>query len=188
MNFKQPNISTKTKLYGSLARTSRVVLEGRGLVLDPSCGSMSSQPGYAIYSKGVLEDKGTIQIPLGRTLQERLHYLATCLRNEFPEKFDYVVIEEVPVLRFNKFGRSLKGQVSLHYAVGVMMSAFPVDLFLQITPATWRSFASDEHIEKKALGHSTDEDDAQCMGYAVIEIAKKAAAQGKTKKKRRGKK
>lgn len=186
MEFRQPVINNRTGLYRDVVRVADKVLAGRVLVLDPSCGSLSSLPGYAIYEAGVLKDSGVIEMPIQADLHRRLYYLRKCLTEQFPEKIDAVLYEDIPILRFNKFGRSLKGQVSLHYAVGVILSAFGCDTYLSIAPGTWRSFASEEHLWRKERGEASDESDAVVMGHALMRIAEKAKSAGPKKRKKKG--
>jgi len=142
------------------------------LVLDPSIGSQSSQPGYAIYEKGELVESGVIEMPTSASTARRLYYLGKCLREQFHEKYDVVLIELIPALRFNKFGRSLQSQIPLHYAVAVCMSSFDTDCLLEISPSTWRSYADEQHlVDKKNKMQGMDEQDAICMGHSVLEIA-----------------
>lgn len=178
MEFRTPNINKTTNLYKSIGRRANLILAGRMLVLDPSCGSMSSQPGYAEYINGELIDSGVVEMPVEAQLTRRLYYLGRTLREQFPEKYDVVVVEDIPILRFSKFGRSLASQVSLHYAVGVIYSAFNCDTFLKVAPATWHSFAPDSYIK-------SDESDALVMGHAVLRVAEHVRDNG-FKRKTRG--
>lgn len=178
--FKDPNISTQSKLYKALLRRAELLLTGRVLVLDPSVGSVSSQPGYSIWTAGELEDSGVIDMPTEAKLHRRLFYLRKVLMEEFPGKFDVVVVEDIPTHRFSR-GRgrvyaNAKAQIPLHKAVGVIEASVDCQVLLHIAPVTWRSYASDEHLADKEDGAHTDALDALVMGHAVLQIARHAAA------------
>lgn len=162
-------------------------------MLDPSSGSFSSQPGYAISEAGVEVDSGVIDMPVSADLTRRLYYLGRTLREQFPEKFDVVGVEDVPTHRFRqgRNGRtygSVRQQLSLHKAVAVVEASFDVRHVLHVSPATWRTYASEDHLLCKEMGEATDEQDAQAMLYALIQIARAAAEyRPRTKKKARKK-
>lgn len=184
--YKTPTVSTQSKLYKSLLRRADLLLTGRVLVLDPSVGSLSSQPGYSIWSAGVLEDSGVIDMPTEAKLHRRLFYLRKVLMEEFPGKFDVVVIEDIPTHRFSR-GRgrvyaNAKAQVPLHKAVGVIEASIDCQVLVHIAPITWRSYASDDHLATKEEGGNTDELDAIVMGHSVLQIAKHAAARASKKR------
>jgi hypothetical protein len=178
VNFKTPDISTSTKLYKSVSQHVEAVLGGRMLVLDPSIGSDSSQPGYAIREAGQLTDSGVIDMPRYEDRSRRLWYLRQTLQQQFTEKFDVVVIEDIPTHRFSR-GRggrvfaNAKAQIPLHKAVAVIESCFSCPVIF-IAPVTWHSFAPLDYIK-------SDESDAIVMSHAVVEVAKhvKQRAEGK---------
>lgn len=183
-------VSTQTKLYGAVKPYAAQLLAGRILALDPSVGSWSSQPGYAIFEAGQLIDSGVIEMPVGATRSRRLYYLRRILTDQFTEKFDAVVIEDIPTSRVNRRRGGgvyfdAKAQVPLHKAVGVIESCFDAHT-LFVHPATWRTYATEEHLSMKTRGEPTDERDAVVMGQTVLLLAAHAAAH--PDKKRKGKK
>ena len=170
-----PKVSTQTKLYGAVKPHAQQILAGRLLALDPSIGSWSSQPGYAIFEAGCLTDSGVIEMPVGASRSRRLFYLRRTLTEQFGEKFDAVVIEDIPTSRVNRRRGGgvyfdAKAQVPLHKAVGVIESCFDA-LTLFVHPATWRTYATEEHLNMKARGEPTDERDARVMGETVLLLA-----------------
>lgn len=191
-NMDDVRVSTQTKLYAAVRGYAEKILTGRVLALDPSIGSWSSQPGYAVYMAGVLIDSGVIEMPTEATRSRRLFYLRRVLTEQFPEYFDAVIIEDIPTHRFSR-GRggrqyaNAKAQVPLHKAVGVIESCFDAPCFF-VAPQTWRMHASAEHLSDKERGVSTDERDAVAMGIAVLAVAAHAAAAPTTKRKGRKKK
>ncbi len=173
-------ISTQTNLYSAVRPLAAQILAGRVLALDPSIGSWSSQPGYAISVAGQEVDSGVIEMPTGATRSRRLYYLRRVLTEQFAEQFDAVIIEDIPTHRFSrKRGggsyANAKAQVPLHKAVGVIESCFDAPT-LFIAPQTWRMHADAKHLSDKERGEPTDELDARVMLRAVLAIAAHAAA------------
>lgn len=185
-------VSTQTKLYGAVKPHAAQLLAGRILAFDPSIGSWSSQPGYAIFECGQLTDSGVIEMPVGATRSRRLFYLRRILTEQFADKFDAVVIEDIPTSRVNRRRGGgvyfdAKAQVPLHKAVGVIESCFDA-VCLFVHPATWRMYASEAHLSMKSRGEPTDEADARVMGETVLRLAAHAAANpGRVKKTRKKK-
>lgn len=187
---ESPRISTSTNLYASLRAHAQSAVTGRVLCIDPSVGSFSSQPGYAVLEAGVQVDSGVVDMPVEATRSRRLFYLRRILTEQFAEHYDLVVVEDIPVMRFSKGrgGRSYgnaKAQVPLHKAVGVIESCFDAPVVF-VSPHTWRTHATPEHLHAKEVGESTDELDASAMGRAVVATARHIldAATKPTRKKR----
>lgn len=173
-------VSTQTKLYKHIHPFAAQILAGRVLSLDPSVGSWSSQPGYAISQAGLIVDSGVIEMPVGATRSRRLFYLRRTLLEQFSETFDAVVIEDIPTSRVNRRRGGgvyfdAKAQVPLHKAVGVIESCFDAPCFF-VHPATWRANATAEHLSMKERGEPTDERDAVVMLETVLLNATYAVA------------
>lgn len=156
-----------TQIYADIRNHLKHILDGTILVVDPSIGSMSSQPGWAIYQAGVLIASGTLEIDPRGEKWTRLHELHRLLRNKSLEiEPDLCIFEQVPVTGHG--GRSQVSHASLLYAVGVTMAAVQADAFLGITPIVWKSRTRPEYVK-------SDEGDAIAMGYVVIDIAREIA-------------
>lgn len=140
-----------------------IIQTGRILALDPSCGSASSMPGYAIYEAGVLTDSGIIDVPgIHRDLPYRLQDIARVLRTEFPAP-DVLVIERIPARRFG--GGSATAHASLLAAEGLMMGTLEVPVVVRIRPQAWRALRHEDWVKG-------DEEDAKAMGYALLNVCK----------------
>lgn len=139
--------------------------KGSVLAIDPSSGSYSSQPGYAIYKDGVLEDSGIVEIHSGDHISNRLHRLSKCLRDEFAQP-DILVTENIPPFMAEKGSSpfSTRNVISLHQSVGVIMSVWDVPV-ITVSPRTWRSYIPDKYIKH-------DEHDAIMIGWAALQAAK----------------
>jgi len=177
-------LSKGTKLFKEIKDERVCLITGVVLAVDPSCGSISSMPGWAVYSSGQLQDSGTISLPVGETLQLRLQTLAAGL-----EKIvkvynpDVLVYEDVPAVRFHSSGRTSSGsQASLLKAVGVVLAVPIVSAAIGLRPSVWKRLVSASYTK-------SDENDAVEMGSIAIKIAQEIQndihSKGEAKEKRR---
>jgi hypothetical protein len=161
-DFKLPG--KDTEIYRSVRSNLKYIIEGSILCLDPSMGSMSSQPGYAVYRAGKLVESGKLNIDPRGEKWERLHELHRQLRNLSRRIVpDLCLYENVPVSAHG--GRSQVSHASLLMAVGVTLAAVEADAFIGITPMVWKSRIRDTYVK-------SDEADAIEFGWITIEIAK----------------
>jgi hypothetical protein len=166
----------KSVIWNTAKKHSKLILEGTMLCVDPSIGSNSSMPGYAIYSAGELVDSGTIRLPTSGNHTLRLYELSRSIREDFADlTYDLLIVEEIPMVRYEKFGRSLQAQIPLHRAVGAVLGALPIATSMEVPPNTWRSFLDVAQYNK------TDESDAVMLGWAALEMARITAEQGAKK-------
>jgi len=136
------------------------LLEGRILAIDPSSGGISkygagSQCGWAIFNKGQLEDSGIIMMDHGKPKEIRLKKLGDCLRLEFGDTFDVLVIEKIASGRMT--------HESLINACGAFMSNLDADSMIEVNVKSWQAIASRAGGWKK-----DDEYDAIYIGLATI--------------------
>ena len=136
------------------------------LAIDPSSGSHRSQPGYALYKKGKLEDSGIVEIHSGDHISNRLHRLSTALSGEFDEP-DILVTENIPPFMAEKGSSpfATRNVISLHQSVGVIMSVWDVPV-ITVSPRTWRSYIPEGYIKD-------DEHDAIMIGWSAIQAYRK---------------
>ena len=154
-------LTPNTKIWTECRKHMDILRGGTMLCLDPSCGSASSMPGYALYSAGELVDSGIIEVSgIHRDLPYRLQDIARVLREDFPRP-DVLVIEEIPVRRFG--GGSATAHASLLKAAGLMMGTVEAPLVIRVRPQVWRALRPDTW--KKG-----DEQDAIALGYAVLQV------------------
>lgn len=131
--------------------------------VDPSIGSRSSQPGWAVYQEGVLRDSGTFAIDPEESVPLRLQELARLLRNLYAQwHADILCYEQLPS---SAQGWNANGYASLLKALGVILSVKGPRSFVGIHPKTWKRLVRAEYVK-------SDENDAVEMGYIVIQIAK----------------
>ena len=157
------DISPKTKLYQEVAQRVDVLTSGVVLAVDPSIGSSSSCPGWAVYQAGTLHQSGTIDtggshLPLwqrARTLADEIRALCD----------DYtptlLVYEDIPATS----GFNANAQASLLKAVGIVLAASTTDDCLGVHPASWKNYVRPTYVKG-------DEEDAIEIGYVTIELAR----------------
>ncbi len=159
------------KVYTQIA-TARESLAGRVLVIDPSIGSNSSMPGYAIFENKVMLEKGILQIETMKrkgTVVPRLRELSKILREEFAEVFDVLVIEDVPSVWSRAGGH--KAVIPLMKAMGCIIGNVQSKYVVEITPMSWTSRVSKIEIEKQMKYIKGDDTDAEWIGYVVMQMA-----------------
>lgn len=147
-----------SKLHHALEQHGELLKTGTVLSIDPSSGSQNSQPGYAIFEKGKLQDSGIIRIKARVALYNRLYELAEALRHDFI-KPDLLITEGISIIMSGS-GFAGPGMVSLQRAIGVVQSCFSAPC-LEVAPVTWRKYIPSEY--KK-----TDENDAIMIGAACF--------------------
>lgn len=156
------DISTKTKLYQEVKKHLDSLTVGVVLVMDPSIGSSSSAPGWAVYNKRKLVASGSIDtggshLPLwqrARTLGKEVKEL--CDKHQ-P---DLLIYEDIPATsNFNA-----NAQASLLKAVGIILASTDTESVLGIHPASWKQYASETYVKG-------DEADAIEIGRIAIDLA-----------------
>lgn len=144
----------------------KVIKNGRFLCIDPSSGSSGSHIGYAIFDQGKLDEAGIINMTdhWEQDVGPRLKGLSDCLREEFDEEFDLVVVEKI---RPFKRGRAYHAHVSLIWAIGLIVGSLSYDKIIEIHPRT--HMASTNHLFP--MYYKDDMMDAISMGVCLIAFA-----------------
>lgn len=145
------------------------------LVIDPSSGSSSSMPGYALFSKGELLDSGVLLINSSLELPRRLKEIATCLQTAFVD-VDVLVIEDIPV---RAYGRNAAAHATLLKSIGCFLACAKYNHFVEISPSVWKSYLLRDPSECQGY-EKNDEWDAKVMGYCVLDIARSLQKKRKT--------
>jgi hypothetical protein len=189
IRFRDAKVSTDNNLYRSIHKCAAAILHGKVLVVDPSIGSVSSQPGYAILMAGKLVEFGTIEIRHTDSSHKRLFELGRSLREDFSSElvdsdFDVLVVEDIPPARYSGSGRNkyhdVSAQLPLHRSVGAILASVKVDHAIAIAPRTWRSFVYDDYVK-------SDSGDAVVMAHVAVKYAQHAVdAAVSAKAKRKG--
>lgn len=169
------SISTQSRLYAQARKNAELLLNATLLCVDPSIGSASSLPGYAVYVRGELVSSGLIEVATAGAHNLRLFELARSLREDFAElQNPILVVEDIPTMRFNRRGSGgysdPRAQVPLHRAVGAIMSSIRSPLMLEVPPITWHRYTDPSRYLK------SDQADAAALGWTVLCMARHALA------------
>lgn len=158
-------LGKKSKAYEEIRATIKPLLEGVVCCFDPSIGSTSSMPGWAVSRAGVIFASGIFEIPAHETIPQRLNRLHGHVRKLYNlHSPDVCVYEQIPALR--QGGGNAWGHASLLKALGVILSVpGPAD-YVAIFPMSWKSLARDEYVKG-------DEADAIEILWVVIEEARR---------------
>lgn len=157
--------------------------QGIVVAIDPSIGSNSSMPGWAVYKAGELLGSGTFALDLNKGRPQRLQQLAHFLRKLYATwNPDVLVYEEVPSQRYgggNNFGNA-KAHASLLNALGVVLSISGPDYYVGLQPISWKKCARPTYVK-------SDQADAEEIGWVAISEGARIEAQEGTRKKKYGK-
>lgn len=157
-------IAKTTAVYPHIRANILSITEGVIVSIDPSIGSTSSQPGWAVYRAGKLMNAGTFEIDPTWYTWERLQRLSHHVRKLYAEYDpDVLVFEDIPSQRYG--GGNANAHASLLKAVGVILSISGPDAFIGLHPITWKKLVRSEY-------RKGDMEDAIEMGWIAIQIAR----------------
>lgn len=150
------------QLYKNVSPIALELATGVVLSIDPSIGSSSSAPGWAVYNHGSLYRSGKIDtggshLPLwkrARTLADEVESLC----NDFGP--DVLIYEDIPATS----GFNANAQASLLKAVGIVLACSNTEYCLGIHPASWKNYVRPTYTKG-------DEEDAIEIGWVAIELA-----------------
>lgn len=132
--------------YKDVRSNLKYLLEGVVISIDPSCGSTSSMPGYAVAIRGELVDSGILPIDPLDLLPRRLQVLSYRMRKLVDQwQPDLLVWEDVPPRRYG--GGSAHGHASLIKSVGVVLSTEGPVAWLGLRPRIWTSDKSSTYVK-----------------------------------------
>lgn len=173
-------IGSKTEAYQLIREYSNLLLNGVVVSIDPSVGSSSSLPGYAVYRAGELIFSGKFPIPhRNMTTVQKLRILHNYMTSLYAEVYpDILVFEDVPSQRY---GGNISAHASLLKAVGVIVSVPGTEVAIGIAPVSWKAMARGTYVKG-------DVEDAIEIGWVAIEAARQIqAGTGRSKKNRKQK-
>ena len=156
-------ISRTSQVYIQIAACTKELTEGAVFSCDPSIGSSSSMPGWAVYIQGKYVASGTIDLPRTKPIPDRLKTLArelTKLYSKYP--CDVLVYEEIPAQRHGM--GNANAHASLLKALGVILSVSGPEHTVGIMPVSWKPLISEQY-------QKGDEADAIEIGRIVIDQA-----------------
>jgi Holliday junction resolvasome RuvABC endonuclease subunit len=158
------DIPVKSALYKAVTPHCEVLLTGTVLVIDPSIGSSSSAPGWAVYENSQLHGAGTIDtggshLPLWQRARNLADEIRALCDDYAPT---LLVYEDIPATS----GFNANAQASLLKAVGIVLAASTTDDCLGVHPASWKNYV-------RATYNKGDEEDAIEIGYIVTQLARR---------------
>jgi len=137
------------------------ILNGTLLAIDPSTGSKSSMPGFAVFEKGILIESGIIQVDLKGNRAQKLYQINHTLRTDFGAP-DVVAVESAGYFISKMNPASI---ISLQRAIGAVIAAWPVKCLVEVPSNVWQRYQFKGYIKG-------DEADSICIGLTVIAKAK----------------
>ncbi len=156
-------LSKTSQAYIAVAEHYYKILNGIVVTIDPSIGSTSSMPGYAVHIAGVLQESGVLKIDRSGSIPQRLQELTHRLRKLYSTwNPDVLVYEDIPSQRFG--GGNANAHASLLKAVGATLSVSGPECYVGITPSSWKKMARPEYVK-------SDENDALEISYIVLQEA-----------------
>lgn len=157
------SISKKSKLYQEVARLRGPLQHGTVFAVDPSIGSSSSSPAWALYRSGELIDSGMIHTGGSHLeLWQRARKLGNALHILTQEAgVDVLIYEDIPATS----GFNQNAIASLLKAVGIVLACTTSSHVLGVHPASWKNYVRPEY--KKG-----DKEDAVEIGHVAIGLAR----------------
>lgn len=140
--------------YRALRVLSPEILGGTLVTIDPSIGSSSSQPGYAVAHAGVLQITGTLRIDPKETVYKRCRSVYDTVSVLIPSPPDVLGIEALPAAFANQ---------KTIWAVSLSIAAADATQTLEIPIPFWKAYARTCAWYQKG-----DAADARAMCEAMI--------------------
>lgn len=161
-----PLVGRGTTAYDQVRSASEKIQYGTILAVDPSCGSRSSMPAYAVLEAGEIVDSGVIQLDVDDALEVRLGHLYMTIANLVKTHgVDVLVYEEIAARPFGARRFANHAHASLLKSVGVVLAAgLGVRHYVGLRPSVWKKLASPTY-------RKGDEEDAREMGLISVRIA-----------------
>lgn len=154
-----------SKTYKAIEPLAELILNGRLLCVDPSTGSTSSVPGFAVYEGGELIESGEITVDKSANRSLRLYEIARTIREEFDTP-DILIVEYIPHMVYGQGKMNGVTLMALQKAIGAIIGAIPCKNLLEIPASAWKHHKPEGYIK-------SDEWDAIALGNCAINISKK---------------
>lgn len=157
-----------------IARCHQFITGGIVVVLDPSIGSHSSQPGVAVYVRGELRENGVLPVNPNDSVPERLQQVTHHLRKLYAKwEPDVLVFEQIPAQRYG--GGNARAHASLLMALGASLAVSGPEHYVGIQPVSWKTMISPEYVK-------SDAGDAKEIGRIAVDEARRIGSVEQSKK------
>lgn len=155
------------QLLRNIRNCREKLLTGRVISIDPSSGSRTSSPAYAIYRQGKLVAADSIKLPgillnNAKYTPHRLRYISQILHDL--GEFDVLAIEWFDPEPNHKTNH--KSMQQLNQSVGCISGAVQWDRVIPVFGFEWTRHRPRDYVK-------SDIDDAVHIGKWVIELASK---------------
>jgi len=166
-----------TVLYTAVRDCYDLLLGSTVLSVDPSIGSHSSQPGYAVYRSGELVTSGELSISPSWGVPARLQLLGQLMRDLVTtHEPDVLVYEDIAPRRYG--GGNASAHASLLKAVGVVLSTPGPHQHVPVKPTVWRHLMPAGYVK-------SDKHDAEAIGLVALQLAQHIRATHQKRRTRR---
>lgn len=155
-------INKTTKTYKQIEPLSELITTGRMLCIDPSTGSTSSKPGFAVYNQGELLEAGEIDLDVKMNRSKRLYEISRTIREEF-QLADILCVEYIPPVSY-RGGMNSNAIMALQKAIGAILAAQPFEYLLEIPASAWKQAKDDDYYKSDMM-------DSVYLGKYVIDLA-----------------
>lgn len=157
-------IGSTVREYKDIRKNLRLLLEGVVVAIDPSIGSNSSMPGWAVSRAGKRVASGVFEIDPGASVGKRLQSLSNHLRKLYNRYDpDLVVYEDIAPRRYG--GGSAHAHSSLLKSVGAILSVAGPTEHIGLRPTIWTRYKRSTYVKG-------DEADAIEILYVALETAR----------------
>mgnify|MGYP001571998249 FL=1 len=167
-------LGQNTDTYRNIRPLIDFIICGSVVCIDPSIGSTSSMPGWAIYRSGELIQSGIFTIDPKIRIWEKARELHRNVYNIYKKfKPDILVYEEIPDQNYRQGGATgfnVKAHATLLKAVGAILSVPGTSYAVGLRPIVWKKYVRPEY-------RKGDKEDAIEIGYAAIQISKEIKAE-----------
>lgn len=167
-------IARTTPTYHHILEYAHALQQGIVVGIDPSIGSRSSQPGYAVAREGIIIESGILPINPNLTMWLRLQKLSYHIRKLYREwDPDVLVFEDIPSQRHG--GGNANAHASLLKAVGVVLSISGPEGYIPMSPQSWKRMTRSTYVK-------SDEADAVEILWIAIEESKRIQTEEQTRR------
>lgn len=148
-------------LHSQVRRYLEEILFGTMHCYDPSVGSRSSMPGYAIYEEGELVESGTIEVAPSWSLAARMQAIGEAVR-DFGVP-DVAAVEGLPARAYGR-GRSRSAHASLLQGRGAIVSNIQTEAVISVDARVWHGYTDPDYVKG-------DAEDAEMVGWCLLCLA-----------------
>ncbi len=145
-----PKGSPMRKLRAHVKQHRDAILYGDVLVIDPA----SINVGYAVLQRGIIIERGTIEVDPELPIKMRLQEIANTLLED-ESSYDVMAIERI---------RGRMAHAYLSFSIGAIMGSVDAPDCIEVPVNVWKAFVGKNHTKG-------DEEDAVAMAETLVVLA-----------------